>query len=203
MALRFLNNNVRFIFILAFILIPGRMFAQSDAREPGIYAVMGEEFISIDHTFGGSETNDVAYLNGAQTNPAVVRYRGVTSAVIASNTFVYVVDSEKTAVFSPFNRGMTPNDMRVLSLSVNDEKQQREYPLASKRLNELSGLDFEWEQLDDVTFEIHIPGLEPGEYGFVFRRAKFGPFDYTKIFCFTIPSEECGQIVSEREDHAH
>jgi len=175
-----------FAFVLTLILIPGELFAQVDELSPGIYAVVNEEYIPLDRVYGGTSNRDLS-INGPQLGPAIVWYKGTTSSIEAADRFVYVLNPTEKVRFSPFNKGMTPRDMKVLSLKVNKEKQQREYSVYGRRLVNRSGLDFDWKELNDYAFEIHIPEIAPGEYGIVFRKEKLGLFDYVRIYCFTVP----------------
>ena len=45
--------------------------------------------------------------------------------------------------------------------------------------------DFEWEQIDDVTFRISFEAA-PGEYAVVFKAAKLGDYDFASIYGFTV-----------------
>lgn len=191
MVLRFPSHKtfLVFAFVLVLVCLPLEIYAQNDKLKPGIYAVVNEGYIPLEYVYGGSSSSEIAFPNLSQICPAVVRYRGTSSCVEATDTFLYVLDPTKKVLYGPFNKGMNPNQMTVLSLTINKEKGQREYIVAGKRLSDLAWMDLEWKRLDDYTFEIHIPGLTPGEYGIVFRRGKLGPFDYTRLHCFSVPNK--------------
>lgn len=185
-----MNTRITIAAILVFILFPLRIFAQSNELSPGIYTIVDGKSIPLTYTYGGSNTRYDLYFEGNELSPVYFRYRGETSNVEASDTLIYVIDPASHHTYNPFNKWMNPNGMIVIPLNVNIKKAYREYNLGigSDNINddEMPREDFEWEKLDKTTFQITLANLNPGEYGIVFRKGKFGPFDYTRIHCFTI-----------------
>ena len=173
-----------------------KSFAQMDERVPGLYAIVGEQSIPLTFT-NGTVHNATTGVLAVEVGKNYCTFKEPTSGVIASDTFVMVIDLEKKAIvktlksYFPFVKSMTPNNLLILPLSV--EKNKRIYE-EGKTINGINvsvkdRMDFEWEQISDNSFEIHVQGLIPGEYGIVFRPARLGEFDYSAIFGFSIAEE--------------
>jgi len=158
-----------------------------DSSEPGLYTVVEEKGIPLKCTYGGSFTSD-----GSPANPFTFRYRDTTSSVIASNTFVFITDPTDNDTFSPVNKWMNPKALLLIPLSSDSKGQFRRYdmevPSDTYYADYFEHVDFEWGKMEKGAYLIKIPDLAPGEYCFVVRRGKFGPFDFTKSYCFTFPS---------------
>jgi len=191
--------KTRFLFaaILALVLFPTISFAQMDERKPGIYAIVGEESRQLLYSPPGIRPGNGGIL-GVEVGREVHNFKGETSGVEAADTFVLVVDPQnKTAVktpkkYDPFIRNMTPSDMLLLPLTINQKKGRREYDegLSIGGIGvgeEAARVDFDWERISENSFEIKVTGLAPGEYGFIFRYSKVFGFDYDGIYGFTIP----------------
>lgn len=172
-------------------------YAQMDERQPGIYAIVGEESIPLQYTNG---VNDVATTGilGFEVGRIKYSYKGVESGTVASDTFVLVIDPKKKSItqslksYNPFIKSMTPGNMLILPLYV--ERGKRFYEqgkiIAGINMSVKDMMDFEWERISDNSFEIRVKGLIPGEYGIVFRPAKLGEFAYEAIFGFTYPEQQ-------------
>ncbi len=168
------------------LLPSSKALHQAHGDGPGLYTVVDEKRIPLEYTYGGSFTND-----GSPVYPSCFRYRDTTSVVNASSTFVYVTDSTDNVTFSPVNKWMNPNGLLLIPLIPDIKGRLRGYdmevPADAVNTNLVTHVDFEWEKVDKHLFLIKVPSLVPGEYCFVVRRGKFGPFDFTRSYCFTVP----------------
>lgn len=181
------------IAVLSFLL-PGKMHAQLDTRDPGIYAIVRGESIPL--KFSKSTFNTSS--GGRIASSTLARYKGgPTSGLIADDTFVLVNDPEQWGYTAsePFLRSLTPDDMAIIPLTINPEKMRREcvvdatFYLAGMSVTfQEGGIGFEWTQISDNSFKIKVHGLKGGEYGIAFRVPGTGLFDYRYgVFGFTIP----------------
>lgn len=168
-------------------------YAQMDERQPGLYAIVGDESIPLTFSNGTTSVSTTGIL-GVEVGRTRCIYRKPSSGVEASDMFVMVIDPEQKAFvkklksYKPFFKKMTPNDVLVLPLTVDGNKRIYEEgkTIAGINISIKDRMDFEWEQITDNSYEIHVQNLIPGEYGFVFRPSKLGEFDYSAIFGFTI-----------------
>lgn len=168
-------------------------YAQMDERQPGLYAIVGDESIPLTFSNGTTSVSTTGIL-GVEVGRTRCIYREPSSGVEASDMFVMVIDPEQKAIvkklksYKPFFKKMTPNDVLVLPLTVDGNKRIYEEgkTIAGINVSIKDRMDFEWEQITDNSYEIHVQNLIPGEYGFVFRPSKLGEFDYSAIFGFTI-----------------
>jgi len=182
--------HTRIFILLTLVLLPAISNAQPKGIAAGIYAVKGEEYIPLDYTYGGSVTCPVVALSPGE-RPVYYRYKGMTSKVEGSDSFLYVVDCNNKIVYDPFNKYMTAKDLGILPMLVNPELQIREYYLnlydEIPEMDSMPELDYEWEKLDKSTYLLKVHDIPPGEYGIAFCQGRFGAYDYTRIYCFTIP----------------
>lgn len=167
-------------------------YAQMDEREPGLYAIVGEESIPLTYSNGTTSVTSTGIL-GVELGKKKCTYKGSSSGVIAADTFVLVIDPEKKSIvrntksYYPFIKTMTPNNMLVLPLSVVKDKRIYEEgkTIAGINVSVKDRMDFDWEQISDNSYEIHVQNLIPGEYGFIFRATKLAEFEYSAILGFT------------------
>ena len=182
---------VTFFFTLFFT---ANAYAQMDEREPGLYAIVGEQSIPLTFSNGTTSVGNTGIL-GVEVGRVKCAYRKPTSGVNAADTFVMVIDPERKAIvkklksYNPFYNKMTPNNVLVLPLTVDGKRRIYEEGkiIAGINVSIKDRMDFEWEQIADNSFEIRVQQLIPGEYGFVFRASKLAEFDYSALFGFTIP----------------
>jgi len=188
--------------LVALAFFPIVSSAQSDEHAPGIYALVGEEYVSLPFIHGTAAPG----LAVAGVGKNKYNYKGASSGVNASDTFILVIDlNKKTGVVTPkkfdsFCKDMTPEDLQVLPLITNIKKDRREYDCgltigATSGVSGVSGginlekkdhLPTEWEQITDNSFKIKVPNLESGEYGIIFRTTKLSSYFYEFLFGFTI-----------------
>jgi len=186
--------------IVAFTFFSIASSAQTDEHTPGIYTLVGEEYVPLNYIYGSAAPG----ITVAGVGREKYNYKGVSSGVNASDTFILVIDPKKKSgvvsqkKFDYFWKGMTPEDMLVLPLVTNQKKDRREYDAGivigagsgsvsggiNLENNERAGI--EWEQISDNSFKIKVNGLEKGEYGIIFRTAKIASFMYQPLFGFTI-----------------
>lgn len=167
--------------------------AQLDERKSGIYAIVDGKSVPLTYS-SGIQHNASTGILGVELGKKKCTFRKPTSGTMASDTFVLVIDPEKKAVvrnitvYDPFIKSITPDDMLVLPLTVIKNKRVYEEgkTIAGINVSVKDRMEFEWEPISDNSFEIRVLNLTKGEYGFVFRPAKLGEFDYSAIFGFTI-----------------
>lgn len=190
-----LTGKIIAISILLTTMLPLKLFAQMDTRVPGIYTIVGGESIPL--AYSNSSTVVRTSGNGIfQTGHEIYRFKGVTSAVFASDSLVMVIDPKKSVIvktmkkYDVFVKSMTPDNIMVIPLTVNDEDQRREYDpgknFSGLRVESTPEMEFEWERISDNSFSIKLSKLKPGEYAVAFRAARLASFDFSGIFCFTI-----------------
>jgi len=192
------------IAVLALFILPVKSFAQLDERTPGIYAVVGEQSTPLPYIYGTTSGGSVG-IGIVSIGSTKINYKGVTSGVNASGTFVLVIDpNKKTGSATPkkfdmFVKNMTPEEVLIVPLTTNAKKDRREFdsglgigigagPVGvgmNTENKERNG--FEWEMISDNSFKIKVSGLTPGEYGIVFRQGKIGSYMYNNLFGFTVP----------------
>jgi len=181
--------------VLALLFLPVISSAQMDTREPGIYALVGEQSIPLTFISGSSCVSGENYM-GVEITQSLFRYRGVTSDVVADSSFVLVIDPKQKEVtkkmkeYDPFIRSMKPTKLRIVPLAVNEELQCREFYPGMKaetiRIEGQEKIKFDWEKLSDNSFVIYTHGITPGEYGIIFSPEDiYGP-DYSRIFSFSV-----------------
>ena len=169
-----------------------KAYAQMDERAPGIYAVIDGESTPLTYTNGGTSTSSTNVL-GVEIGKRKQTYKGETSGVQATDTFVLVINPEKKAItktlktYDPFIKTLTPDDLIIVPLEV--QKNKRVYnegvSLQGFNLDSKGRVPFEWEQISDNSFIITAAML-PGEYGIVFKPARLGEYDFNSIFGFFV-----------------
>ncbi len=175
------------------LLFNSKAYAQMDERQPGLYAVVGEESIRLPFSNGTVNSTSTGIL-GFDIGKVKCTYKGATSGVNAGNTFVLVINPDKKAIsktlksYDPFVKSMTPDNIRIFPLAVVKNKRifDEGNTVAGINVSVIEKIDLEWEMISDNSFEIRIPEVPAGEYGFVFRDSKLSFFDYSAIFGFTI-----------------
>lgn len=190
-----MKNNIIILtsLICAIFLTNNSAYAQMDEREPGIYAIVGEESIPLVYSNGTTSVSSTGIL-GVELGKRKCTYKGASSGIIASDTFVMVIDPEKKGIvknmksYNPFIKSMTPNNVLVIPLIADKKKRTFEEgkTIAGINVTVKDRMDFEWEQISDNSFEIRVLNLIPGEYGFIFRATRLAEFDYSGLFGFTI-----------------
>lgn len=159
---------------------------------PGIYALVDSTYTSLSYTNGGT-TNSSTNILGIEVGKRKETYKGETSGVQCTGTLVMVIDPEKKVIkktlkgYDPFIKTMNPNLITIVPLSV--EKNRRVYDegksLMGINTEKKERVDFEWEQLDDVTFKINFTAA-PGEYAVVFKATKVDIYDFNSIYGFYV-----------------
>lgn len=165
---------------------------QTDEHNPGLYAVVGDDYIPLTYT-NGTTASSMTNIIGLEIGNRKYKYKEPTSGVTASDTFVMVIDPDKKAItqtmkaYNPFIKTMTPDNILILPLLSDKDKRIYEEgrTFYGINFNVKDRMDFEWEQITDNSFVIRVQNLIPGEYGFVFRAARLGEFNYAAIFGFT------------------
>lgn len=190
-----------------------------DEREPGIYTITGGESIPLKYSRAlGQHTYSGPSYSGRTYEPyGIYKYDDITSGIDASDTFVLVINPKQivgviTAKrYNSFIKTLHPDNILIIPLAVNSEKQYREYNAWPEKdangsvltAEEKHRIDSEWKKISDNSFEIKTFGLRPGEYAFVFRLSEIAQFDYTAIFGFTIPENHSpeGFLIYPDSDH--
>lgn len=161
--------------------------------EPGIYSVVDSCYTSLSFTPGINKSSSTNIL-GIDVGDSGSSYKGETSGVKCTGNLVMVIDPEKKVIkrtlksYDPFIKTMTPDLIMIVPLTV--EKNKRKYDAGKSvmgiKTEKKERVSFEWEQIDDVTFQINFDAT-PGEYAVVFKAAKLGDYDFASIYGFTIP----------------
>ena len=167
-------------------------FAQMDEREPGLYAINGEEEFLLTPV-GAVQSSSNTNILGVEIGKSKMLYKGVTSDTIANGKFILVIDPEQKAIkqtlkeYDVFVASMTPANMIIVPLEV--EKNKRVYDRGSTingfNTQKKDRVDFIWEQISDNSFLIEAE-LAPGEYAVVFKPAKLGEFNFNTVFDFSV-----------------
>lgn len=194
-----MKTHIAIAATLVLALLPVKMSAQMDEHIPGIYTIIDDDYVPLNYTAGVTSVSTTG-IGDFEYGDMKHQYKGETSGVNASETFVLVIDPEKKVMvrtlkkYDPFIKTMTPNNVLVLPLTVNERRHRREYDqgrnLNGFNIERREMMDFEWEQITDNSFMITVPDLLPGEYAFIFRATRLAEFDYTGIFGFTIAPTE-------------
>lgn len=189
---------------LLLLLLPLNAFAQMDERKPGIYSVVDGKSTPLLYTFSTNIKMGMS-IGPVGFGDTKCCYKGVTSGVNASDTLVLVINPKLVAgvmaptMYTNFYPNMTPEDMLILPLIVNNKKQRREYDsglalcvyigpiVMGGTANDATHPTFKWERISDNSFMINTTGLGPGEYGVIFRPHKLQSHEYGYLFGFTIP----------------
>ena len=192
---------MRKFFLCAFALFAATFIssAQMDDREPGLYAMIDGESVPLVYHSGIASTTKRTLL-GLEVDKSKYEYKGATSGIVASDTFVLVINPEKKNIiktlrkYDIFVRGITPDNLAVVALEVKNGK-KRIYDEGTV-VGGIAGqtrerAPMEWEMISDNSYRIKVD-LAPGEYAFVCRATKLAPFDFTAIYDFTI-YKEAGQ----------
>lgn len=174
------------------MLLSLNAFSQLDERQPGLYAIVGEQSIPLAYSNCTTNKNTINVL-GFEIAKKEYSYKNPTSGINASVTFVLVIDPEQKAIirtiksYNPFIKTLTPDDMLIIPLSVRKNKRVYEEGKTYNGFNFTikDYVEFEWEQISENSFEIRVKNIIPGEYGFILRPAKFSIYDYTAMFGFT------------------
>ncbi|MBQ0024917.1 MAG: hypothetical protein KBT00_04245 [Bacteroidales bacterium] len=183
-------------FILAAALSIASASAQSDPREPGLYAVNGEESVPMTTVSAAKHSTSIGF-GGVEIQKNKLEYKGVTSGTKATGKFVLVCDMEKKAIkqtfkkYDVFVQSMTPDNIIIIPLTV--EKKKRVYDVGTS-LNGINTerkerVDFTWEQISDNSYQIEAE-MEPGEYAIVFRFARLDTFNFNTVFDFTVEAAD-------------
>ena len=190
-----MKRNIFLAALAALMLFPAKSFAQLDEREPGIYAIVEDESIPLASFVAGAASSSTNVI-GIEIGNTQYNFKGEESGVVANGKFVMVIDPEKTMAvkslkkFNPFIKTMTPNNVIIIPLKVNEKKHRREYSMGQTFMGinteKKERVPFEWEQISDNSYEITLQDVVPGEYGFVFKYVKLSDYDFGAIFGFTI-----------------
>ena len=186
----------RFSIIAAALLliVSASASAQTDDREPGIYAINGNETSKMTPVYA-LRTNKKNFLN---TGKHMFTYRNATSDTKATGSFLLVCDlarkkaSKTRKSYDVFTRNTTPEN--VIIIPLDSQKKGRTYSGNSTFIGmntEIKGKRlFAWEQTADNAYRIDIDNLSPGEYAIVFKPTKMGQYDFNCVFDFTISDEQ-------------
>lgn len=187
-----MKTHFHLFMLLALFFLPTAVLAQLDERAPGIYAVVGEESLPLPFV------RSITVGFGDFVSYSTVYYKGESSGLNASRTFVLVTDLTKSTftIKDPFVSTLRPVNAKLLPLLSNKKKHRREYKVgvriaAGLLYEDEYGLEFDWEQITDNSYLITVPeNLPAGEYGFAFCVQRFNEQDFfNAIFGFTIPEK--------------
>lgn len=187
-----------FTTLAAVLLVSFTLSAQNDPREPGLYAIIGDESVPLAYQGGVASDSGTSFLGIIEVGQKKYTFKGASSDMPAGNTFVMVCDLERKHItrslkkYDVFVESMTPDNIVVIPLEVQKNKRVFDEGTSVNGFNteKKTSMKFEWEKLYDNSFLITVHGLVPGEYAFAFRAAKLAPFDFTAIFGFNIAAQE-------------
>lgn len=187
------TKNIFFCTIVMLLSASINVFAQTEDRGPGIYAVVDGEYTALNHAMGITGNSGTAILS-IEIGKTKITYKGANSETKATGTFVMVIDPEKKVItqtmkkYDPFIKSMTPDNMIIVPLTIDKNKRVYDKGLTLEGINteKKARVSFEWEQTGDNEFTITTETLEPGEYGIVFKPAKLGEYNFTCIFDFYV-----------------
>lgn len=171
--------------------------AQDDTKlEPGIYAVIDGVKTPLLYT-NGVTANTSTNIVGIELGKRKYSYKGETAGVQAKDTLIMVINPEQKNIkrtpkkYEPFIATMDPNSIIIVPLEVKKGKRSFDEGLlvAGIQTEKKNFVPFEWELVDEITFQITAPGMKPGEYGVVFKPAKLGNYDLSAIFGFCVTEE--------------
>lgn len=163
-----------------------------DKLDPGIYAVVDDTCTSLEFA-PGINSKSTTNIVGIEFGKSGSSYKGETSGVKCTGTLLMVIDPEKKIVkrtpktYDPFIKTMNPDFIMIVPLVVQKNKRVYDAGKSVMGINteKRERVDFEWEQIDDVTFRISFEAA-PGEYAVVFKAAKLGDYDFASIYGFTV-----------------
>lgn len=167
-----------------------------DPREPGIYAVNGEESTPLTFTDASQNSSGIS-IGVISFGKRQLEYKGATSGTVANGKFVLVIDPEQknaTRVlknYKPFIKTMVPDDLMFIPLTVEKKKRVLEEGLFVNGFGTkmVHGVPFSWTQIADNAFEIEVPNLIPGEYGIALKFGELGGFDIKTLYGFYVTGE--------------
>ena len=174
------------------LAISSTLFAQDEKLAPGIYSIVDGTATSLHYSPGISHNSGVNVI-GVEIGKTSVTFKGETAGVTVTDKIVMVIDPEKKAIirtpkrYDAFIKSMTPDLILIVPLQV--AKNKRIYDggtsLQGFNTNKLPRVEFEWELIDENTFEIRAD-FQPGEYAVVFKPAKLGAYDFSGIYGFCV-----------------
>lgn len=193
------------IIVTSCLIFAASAFAQEEKIAPGIYAVVDSTYTHLTYTPGVSHQGGVSILS-VEVGHSQYTYKGASSGVKAVDRFIMVVDPASRALiktpkrYNPFFKDMNPNLIIIVPLDIQKGKRIYDEGASVQGFNtkKKDRIPFEWELVDENTFEIRTAPLSPGEYAFVFKPAKLGVYDFCSIYGFFI-SEETSATESATE----
>lgn len=187
------------LMLSSFVMVLFSMFAvaQNDEREPGIYAVVGEESVPLTFIQGSTSNSNTGIL-GIEISKQKKEYKGLTSDTVVPKDFklVLVCDMNRKNItqtlkkYDVFVSSITPDHMIIVALEPAKKNRVYDWGTALNGFNtkKQGRVDFTWEQVTDNSYLIQAE-LEPGEYAVVFKPAKLGEYNFDTVFDFTVTEE--------------
>lgn len=191
-----MKKTVIFAAIAAFLICPAISLAQSISVKPGIYTLVDGKPIPLNFSYSSSSVEGKNVM-GVELAYKTYRFKGETSGVAASDTFIVAINPnlkevvKKFKEYDPFIKSMKPTKMIIVPLKVDSEAKCREYypgmQLEGMNVQNRTEMEFDWNEVSENIFLLKVHNLIPGEYAFVFTPTKILGPDFTAIFGFTIP----------------
>lgn len=181
-------------------LIAGSMITlnaqQLDPREPGLYAVNGEESTLLTFTDASQSSSGIS-IGIISLGKRQLEFKGATSGTEAHGKFVLVINHEQKSAtrvlknYKPFIKTMNPDDLMIIPLTVEKKKRVLDEGLFVNGFGTklIHGVPFSWVQIADNAFEIEVPNLIPGEYGVALKFAELDTFDIKTLYGFYVTEE--------------
>lgn len=209
--------TVFLVLILLPVFHPVCSYAQRDEHSPGFYAVVDGEYKQLPYSSAPFFTFSLSFsFFGLTKTYQAQKYKNGVSGLDASDTFVLVINPDKIAGmtapdhFDCYTMNMTPDNLALVPLLSFPDKDLRYYklnptwtigPFSFREPSDAIG--FDWKQISDNSFEIRVPGLIPGEYGFVTRMSPLSRFEIHSVFGFAVPGiAELDEIAGRYVDAA-
>jgi len=184
------------IIVFAVLLLCSIMLqAQSETLKPGLYAMKNECLVPLKFSHSVS-TVEGRNTMGTEIVYETYRFRGLSSGIEASGTFILVIDPKKKEVvkkfseYNPFIKNIKPSRMTIVPLKINTQKQCREYcpgmKLEGLNVEGRDEMEFDWKAIGTGIYQIEVHNLKAGEYAIFFTTSKINGPDFTAMFGFTI-----------------
>jgi len=191
-----MNRLFATVTIAALLLCQAVSSAQTTKIGPGIYTLVGGTPIPLKFSYSSTSVKGENMM-GVELAYQTYRFKGETSGVEASDTFLLAINPKLREVvkkfkeYNPFIKTMRPTKLIIVPLSVDHQMQCREYypgmKLEGMNVQDRKEMKFDWEEVNDNIYMLKVHGLKPGEYAFIFNPIKILGPDFTAIFGFTIP----------------
>jgi len=190
-----MKNFFTIFTLVALLLFTVESEAKQKSVTPGIYSLNGETLVPLNFSYSTTSVEGKNVM-GVEVSYETYKYKGESSGVEASGSFILVTNPKKWEVekkfkkYDPFVRNLKPTKLIIVPLTVNSEQKYREYYLGMKlqgmNAQSRTEMKFDWEELSDNIYRIDVQYLVPGEYAIIFTDSRLLGPDFSAIYGFTI-----------------